>query len=135
LVLVDTSVWIDFLSKRPGSVAGRLDKIIADGTPFAITPIILQEILQGARSAGEFNRLLQNLLTQRFIYPADPVDSYTAAARIYARCRWAGITPRSAIDCLIAQISIENSAQLLHNDADYDRMAQVVPGLAIYRST
>ena len=127
-------MWIDFLSKRPGSAAARLDRLIADGAPFAITPIILQEILQGARSAGEFKRLLQNLLTQQFIYPVDPVQSHAAAARIYARCRWAGITPRSSVDCLIAQISIENSAPILHNDADYDRMAQVVPGLAIYQS-
>lgn len=132
MVLVDTSVWIDFLSPRPGAAAKRLDGLIAIGVPFALTPVILQEILQGARSSGEFRGLRRNLMTQNMLYPLDPTESHVAAAEIYATCRWSGITPRSAIDCLIAQIAIDNQAPLLHADADYDRISGVVPALAIY---
>lgn len=132
MVLVDTSVWIDFLSSRPGAGAARLDEVIAAGTPFALAPVILQEILQGARTAREFVRLRRNLLTQHFLYPLDPVRSYVAAAAIYARCRRVGVTPRGAIDCLIAQIAIDNDAVLLHRDSDFDQMARVVPELRIH---
>jgi len=129
---VDTSIWINYLSKRPGPAAERLDKLVADGVPFALTPIILQEVLQGARSANEFKRLRLNLLTQRFLFPVDPIETHVAAAGIYARCRGAGVTPRSLVDCFIAQVAIENNAPVLHNDVDFNRMAQVIPGLAIY---
>jgi predicted nucleic acid-binding protein len=132
MVLVDTSVWIDFVGPRPGVASRRLDEIVADGTPFALAPVILQEILQGARSSREFDRLLANLGTQRFLFPSDPVQSHIAAAEIFFRCRRAGISPRSSVDCLIAQIAIENQAALLHHDSDFDKIARVVPQLAIY---
>jgi predicted nucleic acid-binding protein len=132
VILVDTSIWIDFLSRRPGPGARRLDEVIAAGIPFVMTPIILQEILQGARSEPEFRRLHRSLITQRFIYPIDLTESHVAAAHMYVRCRQRGITPRSAIDCLIAQIAIENQAYLLHKDADFDQLARVVPELRIY---
>lgn len=132
MVLVDTSIWIDYLGPRPGTGAARLDALVASGAPFALTPVILQEILQGARSRREFRRLRDTLITQRFIFPRDPVRSYVSASEIYFRCRRAGVTPRSTIDCLIVQIAIENNAQLLHNDADFDRIATVVRELAIY---
>ncbi len=131
MVLVDTSIWIDYLSTRPGTAAARLDELVTDGTPFALTPIVLEEILQGARSMREFQRLRKNLLTQRFLFPLDAIESYASAANIYFRCRRAGVTPRSTIDCLIAQIAMENGAALLHNDADFDRIATVVPDLVI----
>jgi hypothetical protein len=132
VVLVDTSIWIDFLRSPPGVAARRLDEVISAQIPFAIAPVILQEILQGARSAREFKRLKLNLTTQRFLHPLEPVETYVAAADIYCRCRWAGITPRSATDCLIARIAIEHGASLLHNDADFDRIARVVRELTIY---
>jgi predicted nucleic acid-binding protein len=131
LVLVDTSIWIDYLGTRRGEGAQRLDKIMADGTPFALTPIILQEVLQGVRSDAQFIRLRRDLMTHRFLFPLYDVESYASAAAIYTRCRRVGVTPRGAVDCLIAQIAIENRATLLHNDADFNRMAQVVPELRI----
>jgi predicted nucleic acid-binding protein len=132
VVLVDTSIWIDYLGPKPGAAARRLDDLIDAGEPFALTPIILQEILQGARSAKELNRLRRDLVTQNFLFPLDPIESYVAAAGIYARCRWAGVTPRSTVDCLIAQVAIEHRVRLLHNDSDYDRIARAVPALLIY---
>jgi predicted nucleic acid-binding protein len=132
VVLVDTSVWIDYLGDRPGEVSRRFDRLIESGEPFALTPIILQEILQGAKTDKEFQRLRKNLTTQTFLHPADPAETYVAAASIYVRCRRAAITPRGSVDCLIAQIAIEHGAKLFHRDADFDRIARIVPDLVIY---
>ena len=71
------------------------------------------------------------LSTQRFYPPRDPVATFGDAARLYARCRRAGVTVRSTIDCLIAQIAIENDLALLHNDRDFKRMAKVAPELRL----
>ena len=132
MVLVDTSVWIDYLGPRPGAASRRLDELVAAALPFALSPVILQEVLQGARIGPEFRRLRANLLTQRFLYSRDAIKSHIAAAAIYSRCRRAGVTPRSTIDCLIAQIAIDNRAALLHNDSDFDTIATVVRELIIY---
>ncbi|HVT89688.1 MAG TPA: PIN domain-containing protein [Tepidisphaeraceae bacterium] len=129
---MDSSIWIEYLRRRPGPAVARFDALVESNVPFAITPVILQEILQGARSATEFHALSENLLSQRLIYPLEPIASYASAAEIYFRCRRAGITPRSSTDCLIAQIAIDNNAVLLHNDTDFDRISKVVPELMIY---
>ncbi len=57
-----------------------------------------------------------------------------ARASLYARCRRAGVTPRSTIDCLLAQIAIEHNLLLLHSDRDFPRIAAVVPELKLYES-
>jgi predicted nucleic acid-binding protein len=132
VVLVDTSVWIDYLGPKPGAAVRRLDQLVDAGEPFALTPLVLQEVLQGVRSAAELKRLRRDLVTQNFLFPLDPIESYVAAAGIYARCRWAGVTPRSSVDCLIAQVAIEHGVPLMHNDEDYDRIARVIPELVIY---
>jgi len=132
LILVDTSIWIDYLSRHPGAPSRRLDELVANGIPFALAPIILQEILQGARTPHEFRKLQRHLGSQHLLFPLHPIDTHIAAADIYYRCRHAGVTPRSSIDCLIARIAIEHDAPLLHNDADYNHIARVIPQLTIY---
>ncbi|HZZ42027.1 MAG TPA: PIN domain-containing protein [Tepidisphaeraceae bacterium] len=132
MILVDTSIWIDYLGPKPGTAAGRLDQLIEQGEAFALTPVILQEILQGTRSEKEFTKLQRNLLTQHILFPLDSIESHIAAADIYAKCRRKGVTPRSSIDCLIAQVAIEHGVPLLHNDGDYERIAGVIPELIIY---
>ena len=56
----------------------------------------------------------------------DPVADFDAAARIYRRCRTAGITPRGMIDCMIAAVAWRRGAALLLFDVDLDRVARVV---------
>jgi predicted nucleic acid-binding protein len=65
--------------------------------------------------------------TLRSLTPAP----FASAARIYSRCRKAGFTIRSTIDCLIAQIAIEQELPLLHSDRDFDQIAAIVPELVI----
>lgn len=132
MFLIDTSVWIDYLRGTETEAVGKLDAIQAKGHPFGITSLICQEILQGTDSEISFTRFERYLRTQVFYHPLDPVASYLEAARLYARCRRAGVTIRSTIDCLIAQVAIEHGLLLLHDDRDFDYMARVIPDLQIH---
>jgi predicted nucleic acid-binding protein len=67
-------------------------------------------------------------LLDAFDYVAEPSRSdYVAAARIYRACRDGGATPRSAVDCLIAQVCIRDSLTLLTRDRDFTAIAQWTP--------
>jgi len=98
--------------------------IAADG-PVAVTEPVIMEVLAGARSdarAADLRRLLLRFHLCRF----DPVADFDGAARIYRRCRQAGLTPRGLIDCMIAAVALRHQATLLACDADLDRLARVV---------
>jgi predicted nucleic acid-binding protein len=109
----------------------RLAEIEARGHRFGITGVIHQEVLQGAASRAKFDYLAEYLGSQTFYHPVDPVESYREGARMYFDCQRAGVTIRSAIDCLIARVAIEHGLMLLHDDRDFERIAEVVPDLAL----
>jgi predicted nucleic acid-binding protein len=132
VIIVDTSVLISYLRDSQSASADHLQRLMDEGIAFAITPQIFQEVLQGAYSEREFTMLQDYLETQIFLIPADSKASYAAAAHIYYLCRKKGITVSGAANCLIAQTAIEHDAYLLHDDADYDRIASIVP-LKIFR--
>ena len=126
MVLVDTSVWIDYLREQRNEQVVWFEGILEQGIPYGITPVIYQELLQGAESQKSYDRLDEYLSTQHFYEPLDPIESYREAARIYFVCRRSGVTIRSTIDCLIAQIALEHDVLLLHNDRDYEAIGRVV---------
>ena len=132
MILVDTSVLIDLFKGNDNEAVRVFRRAMQLGIPFGICSVIYQEILQGARTKKEFNTLNDYLSTQRFFHPKDQYTSYAEAASIYFFCRKKGITIRSTIDCLIAQITLEHELFLLHNDKDFTAMASVA-GLKIYR--
>ena len=127
MILVDTSVLIDFFKGIINPAELSFKSILEQDIPFGITSLIYQEVLQGAKSEKEYAGLKKYLSTQRFFHPQDPIDTYTKAAGIYFRCRKKGITVRSTVDCLIAQIAIENKLLLLHSDRDFEAVADVAP--------
>jgi predicted nucleic acid-binding protein len=131
MILVDTSVLIDFLKGKKDKSSQRLKEVLQQGIPFGINSFVYQEVLQGARSEKEYKLLSKYLETQRFYHPKDPIEYFAKAARIYFDCRKKGVTIRSTIDCVIAQTAIEHDLFLLHNDGDFDAMATVIP-LKIY---
>ena len=131
MILVDTSVLIDLFKGEKNEAVAKLRSIIRQQIPFGITSVIYQEILQGAKTEKEYNFLKEYLSTQRFFYPKDPLISYADAAEIFYSCRRKGVTIRSTVDCLIAQIAIEHELFLLHNDKEFTAMARIV-GLKIY---
>lgn len=131
MYLVDTSVWINTFRQVDNAAVRYFRRILDLGRGYGITSVIYQEVLQGARSEKDFRELHEYLGSQRFYQPIDPVQSYSDAAQIYFRCRIQGITIRSTIDCLIAQIAIEHDLILLHNDRDFEHMAGVLPALKL----
>jgi len=65
------------------------------------------------------------------IVQRDAARAARDAAHLYARCRWAGVTPRSANDCLIAVLAMEASLPILHQDRDFPAIAKIEPRLAL----
>lgn len=132
--LIDTSVWIDFLRGEDNAPVIQLKELLLNNVPFFLTAVIYQEILQGADSKERFDQYRNYFGTQRFVHPANRLESYVEAAKLYFLCRKQGITVRSTIDCLIAQIAMENDLTVLHNDRDYEQMAKAIPNLKIFKN-
>ncbi len=132
MILVDTSVLIDFFKGKKSLPRNKFKQLLEIGLPFGITAFIYQELLQGAASDREYEKMKRFLSTQRFYHPLDPVDSFAEAARIYFDCRRKGITVRSTIDCLIAQIALEHHLLVLHNDKYFEAIQVVFPELRFY---
>jgi predicted nucleic acid-binding protein len=133
VVLVDSSVWIDLLREKSSRVAGALEALL-EKRQAALAPAIYQEILQGASSPIHFERLREYFSVQPMLLPAHPVRSHEKAAALYARCRWKGFTPRSQVDCLIAQTAVEQKVTLLAHDRDFDAIARVEPKLRFHET-
>jgi predicted nucleic acid-binding protein len=125
MILVDTSALLPFLAGRSTRASETVAKALFEGIEIALTPIVIQEILQGARDEPEWRRLRRYLQTQTILSPRDPMATHIAAARIYYDCRRRGLTVRSTLDCVVAQIAIEHGVPLLHDDRDYDAIARV----------
>lgn len=129
-MIVDSSVWIDYLRDGSSAAADVLDDALRR-REVRLLPTIVQEVLQGADSPQRFGlwqRAFESLPAAR---TDDPFLTATLAAGLYARCRWAGFTIRSSNDCLIAASCIEFDEPLLHLDRDFERVAHVDPRLRL----
>ncbi|WP_267347211.1 PIN domain nuclease [Sphingomonas sp. GM_Shp_2] len=118
MILVDSSVWIDYLTGRPSRQADHLDTIL-DKRPIGIPDLVLTEVLQGCRTDAEYRRLHGRMT----VYPVVPVGGERCAveaARHYRTLRTLGITIRKTIDTLIATRCILDGIPLLYSDRDFD---------------
>jgi predicted nucleic acid-binding protein len=122
MLLIDTSVWIDVFRDRTGATKANLAALIGE-QDFALTRLIQVELLQGSRNEQEWS-LLQSYLEGQ-TYLELNVNDWEAAARIFYDLRRQGLTVRSTIDCCIAQAAIDHQAVLIHNDRDFEAIAQV----------
>ncbi len=127
MIVVDTSVLVDFFKGRATLATGRLEQLELEGIPFAIPAICGQELLAGARDAQEWGMLLSYLETQTLLWPADPWQTHVEAARIMFDCRARGVSLQGTIDCFIAQLVLEHDGVLLHSGKDFERVAEVRP--------
>ena len=110
----------------------RVAELIDQDGPLATTEPVVMEVLAGARDDRR-EAQLRAAAAQRV--PAfDPVADFDAAARIYRRCRAAGVTPRGMVDCMIAAVAWRRQATLLAQDADLDRVAAVL-GIAMDKAS
>lgn len=131
MLLVDSSVWIDFLAGRTTKAVKYFREQLEARETFALTELIYLEVLQGVREPDTAKKVSTYLRGQLLLAPRRGLQTYDAAADLYRRCRIAGVTVRSTIDCLIAQIAVEYGAVLLHSDRDYEHIARVEPKLKL----
>ena len=117
MVLVDTTVWVDFFSARSYPHVKALENLIVNRDDICLCGIILTEILQGIRKDSEFNRTRELLANLVFLPMQNSI--FLRSAEIYRTLRRKGITIRKPVDCMIAAVAIENDIPLLHNDKDF----------------
>lgn len=125
MILADTSAWVEFDRATGSPVDDRVTDLITSSGPLVVTEPVVMEVVAGARDDGR-ERDLRRLLARFRPLPFDPVADFEAAARIYRRCRKAGITPRGMIGCMIAAVAWRRGAALLAHDADLDRVASAI---------
>ncbi|HYJ67710.1 MAG TPA: PIN domain-containing protein [Nocardioidaceae bacterium] len=125
MILADTSAWIEYDRASGNSVDRRMAELIAADGPLAVTEPVMMEVLAGARGDRE-ERALRRLLLRFELLPFDAAADFEAAARIYRRCRGAGVTPRGMVDCQIAAVAWRRGAALLSRDVDLYRVATVI---------
>lgn len=133
MILVDTSVLIDFLKGQNDAKTMLFDEVLTRNIPFGISPYTLQEVLQGARNEKDYRKLRDYLSTQIIYFLPEEKSTYEKAARLYFDLRRKGLTPRRTIDILIALTAMENKLMLLHNDRDFDLMAEQLDNLKILK--
>ena len=110
---------------------GLLVAALERSDPVWLSPPILQEVLQGADSPERFRRWDRVLSELPILIAQDVRLEARDAAHLYARCRWAGVTPRSANDCLIAVAAIGARMPILHCDRDFVAIARIEPKLTL----
>ena len=118
MVIVDTTVWIDYLSGCLTPQTKWLDQEV-EQQRLALTDLNLCEVLQGIREEQNFTRVKQRLLDFE-IFSTGGVDLAIMAVQNYRHLRSKGYTIRKTIDCLIATYCLENRHALLHNDSDFE---------------
>ena len=131
MILVDTSVLINFFRGRETVGTVYFEKLLEEQKHFCINEFIYQEILQGSKDEKEFSTLKSYLKYIPLYSLKLGVQSFENAAQLNFRCRRKGITIRSTIDLLIAETAIENNIALLHDDEDYVNMSKVITELKL----
>lgn len=121
MILVDTSVWIDFFRPAPGAAGAELRRMIEQAEPFALTGVVVTEILQGLRR--DVHRLERFLSLWEMIEPRG-FSTYREAAAILRLARSKGIS-LTTMDTLIAAIALEHHAILFSPDKDFSRIARL----------
>ena len=122
MILVDTSVWIDFFAGRDLPNVAKLEQSILDNEDLALSGIILTEILQGIPDDTTYRRV-RRYLSALIMLPM-PESVFVRAADIYRKLRKQGITIRKTNDCIIAATALEHHCQLLHSDKDFRPIAK-----------
>ena len=118
MIVVDTTVWVDYLQGAQNAETDWLDQEL-DRQRLALTDIIFCEVLQGL-SDDATAKEVEDLLLRFEMFATGGVDLAREAARNYRTLRRRGRTVRKTIDCLIATFCIRERHSLLHRDRDFD---------------
>ena len=122
MVVVDSSVWIDFLKPRETQHTIWLEQYVRRNR-IGLPDIVLLEVLQGLSTDAVFRVVLQRFEACQMLETCG-TDLAVAAARNYRYLRSFGITVRKPVDCLIATLCLRDNHLLLHRDRDFDAFEQ-----------
>jgi predicted nucleic acid-binding protein len=131
LILVDSSVWIDYFNGAVTPQTDKLDRLLGR-EPLAIGDLILTEVLQGFHDDRDFAKA-RKLLTSLTVIQIGGSDIAITAAENFRALRKLGVTVRKTIDTFIATRCIEGGYDLLHSDRDFEPFAQHL-GLRVVES-
>ena len=118
MILVDSSVWIDYFRGTLTVQTERLDALLGS-EPLAVGDLVLTEVLQGFNSERDFNQA-RKLLTSLDVVEIGGREIAIQAARHFRTLRLLGVTVRKTIDTLIATFCIEKNYALLYSDRDFE---------------
>jgi len=119
LTLVDSSVWIDFFSSKPGPGGDELDRMITASEPLALAGVIVTEVLQGLRR--DVAQVEHQLALWDMLEP-EGFETYRRAADLVKLARSRGVA-LTTIDSLIVTLALESGAVLFTLDRDFQRIA------------
>jgi predicted nucleic acid-binding protein len=122
LILVDSSVWVDYFRGAVTPQTEKLDNLLGQ-QPLAIGDLILTEVLQGFGDDRDFKDA-QELLTSLMVVELGGQEIAIQAAKNFRALRSRGVTIRKTIDTVIATRCIEDGHDLLHSDRDFDAFAK-----------
>ncbi len=121
-MIVDSSALIGVFRDRTGKAREKLERLL-DGQELMLTRFSELELLKGCRDEAEWLLITDFLESQTYIECEK--NTWEDAARIFYDLRRKGKTVRSILDCCIAQLAIENELPLIHNDRDFETIAEV----------
>ena len=122
MILVDSSVWIDYFNGSITAQTELLDRLLGR-EPLAIGDLILTEVLQGFVEERDFERA-RKILTSLTVIELGGEEIAIQAAKNFRALRNLGVTVRKTIDTVIATRCIESGYDLLHDDRDFDPFAK-----------
>ncbi|MFA7160161.1 MAG: PIN domain nuclease [Kiritimatiellia bacterium] len=131
MIIVDTSVWIDFFHGKDSSEVHTLERILNAGENICICGVILAEVLQGIRKDKDYRETLSRF--ESFLFLPMNQHTFIKAAELYRMLRHKGITIRNTVDCMIAAVAIEHDILLLHHDRNFNAIAKYC-GLKILKT-
>ena len=123
MILVDSSVWIEFFKKT-----SELDLEANFDLGEAVTCLpVIQEVLQGFDDQRAYTIAREAMLAFPIVESPLTEDLYHHAVDLFRSARRAGLTVRSGVDCLVGACALRNSLTVLHHDRDFDSLAQISP--------
>lgn len=128
MILVDSSVWIDFLNVSPGAGGQELRRIISASEGIAVTGLVICEVMQGlTRNIAE----VELFLSKWKVLEPSGVATYVRAAGLFRLARGKGLSI-TTIDSIIAAIALEHGASVFTLDSDFQRIASL-SGLKLHK--
>ncbi|QGK72379.1 PIN domain-containing protein [Allosaccharopolyspora coralli] len=130
MILVDTSVWIEWL-RATGSTADKaVQELRGEPQLLATTPPVRMEVLAGVSPRRV--AMVSDVLDSAVPLAVESYTDFDTAAELFRAARATGRTVRSLLDCVIAAVAIREQATLLHRDHDFVVLSEVAPGLVCH---